>query len=74
MAVNRQQACGYLAVADVVLFLIAVAFNNQSTTSVDGIVWWIALFVFLLLILVGFVVLIQFLHSRGKRPRRTRAR
>jgi heme/copper-type cytochrome/quinol oxidase subunit 2 len=37
-------------------------------------VWWIALFVFLLLIMAGFVVLIQFLRSRGKRPKRTRGR
>ena len=73
MIVSRQ-ALGYLAVADVVLFLIASAFNNPSATSVDGIVWWIALFVFLLLIVAGFVVLIQFLRSRGKRPKRTRGR
>ena len=40
MVVSRQ-ACGYLAVADVVLFLIASAFNDHSSTSVDGIVWWL---------------------------------
>jgi hypothetical protein len=56
-----------LAIADVVLFLIAVAFNDHSNTSVDG----IALFGFVLLILAGLVVLTQFLRSRS---RRTRAR
>jgi len=60
-----------LAIADVVLFLIAVAFNDHSNTSVDGIVWWIALFGFVLLIVAGLVVLTQFLRSRS---RRTRAR
>ncbi len=73
MVVGRQ-ALRYLALADVLLFLIAVAFNNHSTTSVDGIVWWIALFVFVLLIVVGSVVLIQFLRSRGKRATRARVR
>ncbi len=60
-----------LAIADVVLFLIAVAFNDHSNTSVDGIVWWIALLGFVLLIVAGLVVLTQFLRSRS---RRTRAR
>jgi ABC-type nickel/cobalt efflux system permease component RcnA len=73
MVVTRQ-ACSYLAVADVVLFLVAVAFNDHSTTSVDGIVWWLALFVFLLLIAFGFVVMIQFLRSRAKTPKRKRER
>jgi membrane protein implicated in regulation of membrane protease activity len=70
--IGSRQALSYLAVADVVLFLIASAFNNPSATSVDGIVWWIALFVFLLLIMAGVVVSIQFLRSRAKRPKRVR--
>jgi hypothetical protein len=66
-----RQACRTLAVADVVLFLVAVAFNDHSATSVDGIVWWVALFVFVLLIVVGLVIFIQFLRSRRrKRPKR----
>jgi hypothetical protein len=73
MAATRR-ACVYLATADVVLFLIAAAFNDHSTTSVDGIVWWIAIFGFLLLIVAAFIVLVQFLLSRGKRPTRTRPR
>jgi hypothetical protein len=73
MAATRR-ACAYLAIADVVLFLIAAAFNDHSTTSVDGIVWWIAIFGFLLLIVAGFVVIVQFLLSRGNRPRRARPR
>ncbi len=67
-----RRAIASLAIADVVLFLIAVAFNDHSNTSVDGIVWWIALLVFVLLILAGIVVLSQFLRSRAKRPRRDR--
>jgi len=66
-----------LAIVDVVLFLIAVAFNDHSNTSVDGIVWWLALFTFVVLIMAGIVVLSQFLRSRAKRPRgsgRRRAR
>jgi hypothetical protein len=72
--VFSRQACGYLAVADVVLFLIASAFNDHSATSVDGIVWWLALFVFVLLIAVGLVIMIQFMRSRAKSRKRKRAR
>ncbi len=72
--VVRRQVFRYLVVLDVVLFLIASAFNDQSTTSLDGVVWWIALLVFLLLIVAASVILIQFLISRGKRPRRTPTR
>ncbi len=72
--VVRRQVFRYLVVVDVMLFLIASAFNDQSTTSVDGVLWWIALFLFLLLIVAGSVILIQFLISRGKRLRRTPTR
>jgi Kef-type K+ transport system membrane component KefB len=74
---DPRRAISSLAVADVVLFLIAVAFNDHSNTSVDGIVWWVALLVFVLLILAGMVVLGQFVRNRARRPpgaRRRRAR
>jgi hypothetical protein len=60
--------------ADVVLFLIAAAFNDHSSTSVDGIIWWLALAGFGLLIVAAFAVLVGFIRSRTKsrRPRRTR--
>jgi hypothetical protein len=67
---STRQACTALFVADVVLFLVASTFNDHSSTSVDGILWWIALFVFVLLIALGSVVFVQYLRSRRKRPRR----
>jgi ABC-type nickel/cobalt efflux system permease component RcnA len=69
----RQVATG-LVVLDVALFLAASAFNDHSTTSVDGILWWLAIFVFALLILVGLTVFVQFLRARRRRPRRSRVR
>lgn len=63
-----------MAIADVVLFLIAVAFNNQSKTSVDGIIWWVAIAVFVAMIVAGSVVFLQYLRGRMKRPRRTGVR
>jgi cytochrome b subunit of formate dehydrogenase len=69
-----RRAISWLAIADVVLFLIASAFNDRSNTSVDGIVWWIALFVFVVLILSGVVVFSQFVRSRIRAPRGGRRR
>ena len=62
------------AVAVVVLFLIAAAFNDHSTTSVDGIIWWVAIAAFGLLILATCVILVGYLASRFRRPRRSRVR
>ena len=73
MLAVRQVAIG-LVVTDVVLFLLASAFNDQSRTSVDGILWWMAIAVFLLLIMFGLAVLIQFLRTRRRRPKRSRVR
>ena len=69
----RQVAIG-LVVTDVVLFLLASAFNDHSSTSVDGILWWMAIAVFLLLILFGLAVLVQFLRTKRRRPKRSRVR
>jgi ABC-type nickel/cobalt efflux system permease component RcnA len=69
----RQVATG-LFVTDVVLFLLAAAFNDHSSTSVDGILWWVAIAVFLLLMMFGLAVFVQFLRTRRRRPKRSRAR
>ena len=73
MLAVRQVAIG-LVVTDVVLFLLASAFNDQSRTSVDGILWWMAIAVFVLLIMFGLAVLVQFLRTRRRRPKRSRVR
>jgi ABC-type nickel/cobalt efflux system permease component RcnA len=67
---TSRQICTSIALADVALFLIAVTFNDHSSTSVDGIIWWLALAVFVLLIAVGLFVLLRFLVTRRKRPKR----
>lgn len=72
----RQAATG-LFLADVALFLLAAAFNDHSSTSVDGILWWLAIAVFVLIIVFGLGLLVQFLWTRWTRrslPRRPRAR
>lgn len=69
----RQVAIG-LVVTDVALFLLASAFNDHSRTSVDGILWWMAIAVFLLLIMFALAVLVQFLRTRRRRPKRSRVR
>ena len=58
--------------ADVVLFVIAAALNDRSSTSVDGIIWWIAIAGFVLLVAASFAVLVGFVRSRARRPRRSR--
>lgn len=73
MLAARQVAIG-LVVTDVALFLLASAFNDHSNTSVDGILWWMAIAVFVLLIMVGLAALIQFLRTRRRRPKRSRVR
>ena len=70
---TSRQLCSALAVGDVVLFLVASAFNDHSNTSVDGILWWLALFVFILLIAIGIYVLGRFLWTHRRRPKRARA-
>jgi uncharacterized membrane protein YhaH (DUF805 family) len=54
----------YLTIADVVLFVIAAAFDNNSATSVDGIVWWVALLGLLLLIVLGVRAFVQLRRAR----------
>jgi cation transport ATPase len=64
---TRRQLCISLALADVVLFLVASAFNNHSSTSADGIVWWLAVFLFVALLVIGGYVMLQFLWTRIRR-------
>lgn len=73
MVVSRR-TCSYLVMADLALFLLAAAFNDRSTTSVDGILWWIAIFGFALLIVAATAIFLRFMLSRVRRPRRTRLR
>jgi uncharacterized membrane protein len=76
MPARRRQLLTYLAIAVVVLFLLASLFNDRSSTSIDGILWWLAIFMFALLIVAVSVGFIQFLmaRTRTRRPRRSRAR
>jgi ABC-type nickel/cobalt efflux system permease component RcnA len=67
----RQLATG-LFLADIALFLLAAAFNDRSSTSADGILWWLAIAGFALLIVFGTGVFVQFVRTRRKRPRRAR--
>jgi NAD/NADP transhydrogenase alpha subunit len=68
-----RQILGRLAIAVVVLFVLAAAFNDHSTTSVDGILWWVAIAGFILLIVAACAVLVGFIVTRRKRPRKSRA-
>jgi uncharacterized membrane protein YhaH (DUF805 family) len=54
----------YLAIADVVLFVIAAAFDNNSATSVDGVVWWVALLGLVLLVVLGVRAVVQSRRTR----------
>lgn len=63
-----------LAIADVVLFVIASAFNDHSSLSVDGVIWWLAIALFAVLIVVASVALVVLVRSRAKRPHRARTR
>jgi uncharacterized iron-regulated membrane protein len=75
---TTRQLCSAIVALDVVLFLVASAFNNHSNTSADGIVWWAALALFVVLIAIGMSILGRYLWSRrrgGTRfPRRSRSR
>jgi hypothetical protein len=69
-----RQTVKAVIVADVVLFLIAAAFNDHSRTSVDGIIWWTAIVLFVLLLVAGSAGLLVHLRGRVKRPGRRPAR
>lgn len=69
-----RQLWSRLAIADVVLFVIASAFNDHSSLSADGLIWWVAIGLFGVLIVVASVALVVLVRSRASRPRRPRAR
>ncbi len=59
-----RQICLGIFGADVVLFLVASALNDHSSTSVDGFIWWAALALFAVLIAIAFYILCAFLWTR----------
>jgi hypothetical protein len=74
---TTRQLCSAIAAVDVILFLVASAFNDHSNTSVDGIIWWAALALFAVLIAIGVSILSRFLwighQTRSARRRRSRS-
>ena len=69
-----RQLCTAVVILDVVLFVVASAMNDHSNTSVDGIVWWAAVFLFVVLIAIAMVILVRFLWTHRRRPKRVRQR
>ena len=75
---TARQLCYGIVAADVVLFVVASAFNDHSNTSVDGFIWWAALALFAVLIALAFFIMCSFLWTRlrnldrvGSRSRRS---
>jgi hypothetical protein len=73
MLTTRQLVIAVASV-DVVLFLVATAFNNHSNTSADGIVWWAAIGVFAALVAIGLVIVGRYSWTHRRRPGRPRRR
>ena len=71
---TTRQLCTAVVVLDVVLFVVASALNDHSNTSIDGIIWWAALFLFVVLMAIGMVILVRFLWTHRRRPKRVRGR
>ena len=71
---TTRQLCTAVATLDVVLFVVASAMNDHSNTSVDGIVWWAALFLFVVLMAMATVILLRYLWTHRRRPKRIRGR
>ena len=73
MRTGRQLVTAVIAL-DLLLFVVASAINDHSNTSVDGILWYAAIVVFFLLMVIGTVILVRFLWTRRRRPKRIRGR
>lgn len=73
MRTGRQLVTAVIAL-DLLLFVVASAINDHSNTSVDGILWYAAIVVFFLLMVIGTVILVRFLWTRRRRPKRVRGR
>jgi hypothetical protein len=71
---TARQFCIAVVSLDVVLFLAASAINDHSNTSVDGILWWSAIFLFFVLMATATVILIRYLVTHRRRPKRVRGR
>jgi hypothetical protein len=71
---TARQLCTAVVVLDVVLFVVASALNDHSNTSVDGIVWYAAIFVFIAMMAGGSVMLARFLWTRRRGLKRIRGR
>ena len=71
---TTRQLCTAVAALDVVLFVVASAMNDHSNTSVDGIIWWAALFLFVVLMAMATVILLRYLWTHRRRPKRIRGR
>jgi heme/copper-type cytochrome/quinol oxidase subunit 2 len=71
---TARQLCSAVLVLDVGLFVLASAINDHSNTSVDGIVWYAAIFVFVALMVVGTYILVRYLWTHRRRPKRIRGR
>jgi hypothetical protein len=63
---TARQVCIGIVAADVILFLVASEFNDHSNTSVDGLLWWAALALFVVLIAIAACILGHFLWSRWR--------
>jgi cytochrome c oxidase subunit IV len=71
---TARQVCIGIVAADVLLFVLASAFNDHSNTSVDGFLWWAAIAVFLVLIAIAAYIFASFLWGRWQKRNRTRWR
>ncbi|MFZ0385381.1 MAG: hypothetical protein WAL22_06955 [Solirubrobacteraceae bacterium] len=73
---TTRQVCRALAAVTVVLFLLASVFNDHSNSSVDGILWWTALGLFVVLIAIGLSIMGRYLwvSRRTRSERRARSR
>lgn len=71
---TARQLCYGIVAADVVLFLIASAFNDHSNTSVDGFIWWAAVALFAVLIAIAAYILGNFLWTRIRHTDRISSR
>ncbi len=69
MPITRR-LCSAIAALDVLLFLVATAFNDHSNTSADGLVWWAALFLFVTLIAIGVCIIGRYVWIHRRRPGR----
>jgi uncharacterized membrane protein AbrB (regulator of aidB expression) len=67
---TARQLCLGIVAADVFLFLVASLFNDHSNTSVDGFIWWAAVALFAVLVVIAAYILVHFLWTRLRSPDR----